>query len=34
MIGSRNTPATKTQTGPKTGTMLRGAKIRNVGTNC
>lgn len=33
MIGSRNTPATKTQTGPKTpGTMLRGANtVRNVG---
>ena len=33
MIGSRNTPATKTQTGPKTpGTVLRGANtVRNVG---
>ena len=35
-FASRNTPATKTQTGPKTpGTMLRGANtVRNVGTNC
>ena len=33
MIGTRNTPATKTQTGSKTpGTMLRGANtVRNVG---